>query len=118
MLCEAIGPDKSLPTQFGGIVGITLFGPKAINAFVLPLALEYWEQWQEALAHQVTDLQQRTDLQMCQQAMLNALGVFLGPSNQVAPELVNMGWKDLEETFGDQLTMLSTHESEYTVCFV
>lgn len=99
-------------------MGITLFGPKAINAFVLPLALEYWQEWQDALALQLTDLEQRMDVQMCQQATLNALGVFLGPSNQEAPEAMNMGWEKLEDTFGDQLVMLSTNETEYSVCFI
>ncbi len=117
-LCEAISPDKPLTTQFGGIVGITFFGPKAINAFVLPLVVGYWQQWQEALALELMDLEQRMDVQMCQQATLNALGVFLGPSNKEAPEAMDMGWDELEDTFGDQLVLLSTNETEYALCFI
>lgn len=99
-------------------MGITFFGPKAINAFLLPLVQDYWQQWQEALAHELTDLERRMDVQMCQQATLNALGVFLGPSNKEAPEAMDIEWEELEETFGDQLVLLSTNETEYALCFI
>jgi transcription initiation factor TFIID subunit 6 len=68
-LCDAAGADKSLATQYGGFVGITLFGPKAINAFLLPLAMDYWNQWEKKL-DETNDLEQRLELQMCKQAML------------------------------------------------
>jgi hypothetical protein len=68
-LCDAAGVDKSLATQYGGFVGITLFGPKAINAFLLPLAMDYWNQWEKKL-DETNDLEQRLELQMCKQAML------------------------------------------------
>lgn len=58
-----------LSTQYGGIVGISLFGPKAINAFLLPVALEYWGQWEKKL-EETNDLEQRLELQMCEQAVL------------------------------------------------
>jgi hypothetical protein len=68
-LCEAAGPDRSIGTQYGGFVGITLFGPNAINAFLLPLAIEYWTQWEEKLEFEKNP-EKRLELQMCQQAVL------------------------------------------------
>jgi transcription initiation factor TFIID subunit 6 len=118
-LCEAVGPDKALSTQYGGIVAVSLFGSKAINAFILPLALEYWKQWNESLAR-INGLEQRMEIQMCQQATLAALSIFLGPeNNQESPEALDMQWKDLEDTFGDSLVLLSTtDEKEYSTCFI
>jgi transcription initiation factor TFIID subunit 6 len=116
-LCDAIGADKTLPTQYGGIVAISMFGPKAINAFILPLTMEYWKRWNDALSR-LTDLEQRMEVQMCQQATLNALGVFLGPTNQEAPEAMDIYWEELEQTFGDPLVMLCTNETEYAMSFI
>ena len=48
-LCEAIGDDRPLTTIFGGLVGISMFGPKAVDAFVLPLAIHYGNAWAAAL---------------------------------------------------------------------
>ena len=116
-LSHAIGPDKPLSTRYGGLVAITFFGPKAINAFVLPLALDYWKQ-SETLLSTCNNLEQRMEIQMCEQATLNALGVFLGPANKDAPEAMGMGWEELEDTFGDRLVMLCTNETEYATCFI
>jgi hypothetical protein len=68
-LCKAIGPGQSLATQYGGFAAITLFGPNAINAFLLPLAMNYWKKW-EARLEENNDSEQRLELQMCQQAVL------------------------------------------------
>lgn len=68
-LCDAAGPDKCLPTQYGGFVAISLFGPKAINAFLLPLASDYWKEWETKL-EETSNLEQRLELQMCKQAIL------------------------------------------------
>jgi len=112
-LSDAIGPDKSLSTRYGGLVAITFFGPKAINAFVLPLVLDYWKQSETALA-KANNLEQRMEIQMCEQATLNAIGVF----NQEAPETMDMGWDELEDTFGDRLVMMCRNETEYATCFI
>lgn len=112
-LSDAIGPDKSLSTRYGGLVAITFFGSKAINAFVLPLALDYWKKSETALAN-ANNLEQRMAIQMCEQATLNAIGVF----NQEAPEAMDMGWDELEDTFGDRLVMMCTNETEYATCFI
>ena len=113
-LSDAIGPDRSLSTRYGGLVAITFFGPKAINAFVLPLALNYWKQ-SETMLGNCNNLEQRMEIQMCEQATLNALSVFLGPTNQEAPEAMDMGWDELEDTFGDRLVMLCTNETESSI---
>lgn len=68
-LCDATSPDKSRNSQYGGIVAISLFGAKAIDAFLLPAVPAYWEKWDKALAT-ATDTEHRTELLMCQQAVL------------------------------------------------
>lgn len=64
------------------------------------------------------NLEQRMEIHMFEQAILNALGVFLGPANRAAPEAMGIEWEELEDTFGDRLVMLSTNEAEYTTCFI
>jgi len=49
VLCEAIEPDKPMTTQYGGILGLSLFGTKTIDAFLLPIAIQYWTQWEGAI---------------------------------------------------------------------
>jgi hypothetical protein len=68
-LCEATGPAKSMTTQYGGIVAISLFGAKAIDAFLLPVVPRYYQMWEKELAF-VTEMEKRTELAMCQQAVL------------------------------------------------
>jgi transcription initiation factor TFIID subunit 6 len=116
-LCDATGPDKCLPTQYGGFVAITLFGSKAINAFLLPLALEYWKTWEKTL-EVTTDLNQRMELQMCQQAILDALGIFLMAPDSEMPETAKIKWDNLAETFGDRLVMASSEVTEYVHCLI
>lgn len=117
-LCEAAGPNRSLPTQYGGFVAISQFGPKAVNAFLLPLAMQYWKTW-ESTMERTQDLQQRMELQMCQQAMLDALGIFLSQDPTDTPDNLRYPWEDMEETFGDRLVVLSNDEDmEYSLCFV
>jgi hypothetical protein len=50
-------------------VAISLFGSKAIDAFLLPVVSTYWQQWEKELAT-ATDIEHRTELLMCQQAVL------------------------------------------------
>eukprot|EP00934_Nitzschia_sp_Nitz4_P006003 Nitzschia sp. Nitz4//scaffold96_size78090//70194//71687//NITZ4_005506-RA/size78090-augustus-gene-0.8-mRNA-1//1//CDS//3329560609//5993//frame0 len=117
-LCGAAGPDKCLATQYGGFVAIAAFGPKAINAFLLPLVLEYWKVWEKTLEEGNHDVYQRMEVQMCQQAVLHALGVFLSEDVRQTPDKLKIQWEDMEETFGDRLVVLSREETEYTTCFV
>lgn len=75
-LCDATGPDKALTTQYGGIAAISLFGSKAIDAFLLPVVPSYWQKWDKELAA-ATDIEHRTELLMCQQAVLVCtIGLF------------------------------------------
>lgn len=98
-------------------MAISFFGPKAINAFVLPLALDYWKK-SEAMLSKCDDLEERMEIRMFEQATLNALGVFLGPNNRDAPEAMGIEWDELEDEFGDRLVMLCTNETEYATCFI
>mmetsp|Transcript_22354 Transcript_22354/g.53186 ORF Transcript_22354/g.53186 Transcript_22354/m.53186 type:complete len:460 (-) Transcript_22354:1626-3005(-) len=116
-LSDAIGPTRSLATRYGGLAAITFFGPKAINAFVLPLALEYWKN-SESMLSKCNDLEQRMEIHMFEQAILNALGMFLGPNNRDTPEAMGIKWEELEDTFGDRLVMLCTNETEHATCFI
>jgi len=116
-LCEAAGPDRSIGTQYGGFVGITLFGPNAINAFLLPLAVEYWGQWEEKLEFEKNP-EKRLELQMCQQAVLTALGTYLRNDKSHTPENLQVGWEELEDIFGDRLVMRSNEETEYAMCTI
>lgn len=68
-LCAATTADKPLPTMFGGIVGVTFFGPKAVDAFLLPLVIPYFTRWSQEEAT-TQDLVRRIELQECQQAIL------------------------------------------------
>lgn len=95
-LCDAAGPDKARSTMYGGFVAITMFGANAVNAFLLPLAMEYWPRWQSMLEQQpssqspqqqqppssvgVVGLEHQMELQMCEQAVLvRDLDLFLKP---------------------------------------
>ena len=68
-LVEATAADKALPTIFGGLVGVTLFGPKAVDAFLVPLFIPYFVKWQASLEY-TTNLEKQMELQQCQQAIL------------------------------------------------
>ena len=154
-LCVATGADRPLATRYGGFVAISLFGPRAIASFLLPLAIEFWNQWEQTL-DATTNLGQRMELQMCQQAILvrimfrhfsrdsrycryceeyesetshffvlpnflqNSLGEFLGQGAVAsqASQTVQMGWNDLEETFGDRLVMLYNEDTDYALCAI
>lgn len=123
-LWKAVKAHQPLATQYGGFVGFTLFGPRSIKAFVLPVALEYWNQWEKKL-EETNDLEQRLELQMCQQVVLDALGVFLGDNKDEAVFLGDNNdqapgalWDQLEDTFGDRLVMQTNEQTQYSMCFV
>lgn len=88
-LCDATSPDKSLTTQYGGIVAIALFGSKAIDAFLLPVVPEFWQKWDEALAT-ATDVEQRTELLMCQEAVLVGTHHAMLDSHSGLPNTIRM----------------------------
>jgi len=111
-LCDAIGSDKSLASRYGGFVAITLFGPKAVDSFLLPSILASWEEWEKSLD------EDPLGVHMCQQAALNALGVFLRRVNDT-DKAERLDWNDLEDIFGDKLVPLQGYTTgEYATCFV
>jgi hypothetical protein len=89
MLTEgALRKDRPLATQYGGIVGISLFGARTVDAFLLPLAQDYWERWEGELqtlrnnsangnGSNKRDEGREYELNMCQQALLNAVQIFM-----------------------------------------
>ena len=71
-LCKAL--DESLELKgnrlgrwYGGIVGITKFGAKTVDAFILPL-VGHWSIWEKALEKTSGDV--RFGLMRCQDALL------------------------------------------------
>jgi TAF6 C-terminal HEAT repeat domain len=135
-LCQAIGPDRPLATRYGGFVAISCFGPKAIDAFLLPSILACWKEWETELEQYSArnDLMQRSNknyyessmrttlqiegVRMCQQAALDALNIFL---NKVTDEekAARLSWNELEEPLGDRLVALNgSRGSPYAMCFI
>lgn len=115
-LCNATAPDQALTSRYGGLVAISLFGTKAIDAFVLPVAASSWKQWQERLAV-VQDAEEEMAIRMCQQVVLEAMGMFLQRVSDVE-KAGRLDWEDLEDTFGDSLTPLHGDPNEYATSFI
>ena len=130
---QALRVDRPLVTQYGGIVGITNFGPRAIDAFILPLVGTYWERWEDELilvssssisgdgGGKKRDMVRENELQMCQQALLNAMQVFVQnvtPGEQSQRVDVEM----FSNVFGERLIPMQTTAangvSEYMSCVV
>jgi len=117
-MCSAITPDKGLSTQYGGLTAISLFGPKAVDSFILPLVARYWVNWEKAL-HKETNLETRFELQRCQDALLHSVTVFLTEADTLE-QSQTMDYSGLSEVFGDQLVPLvgNKNEHEYFSCFL
>jgi transcription initiation factor TFIID subunit 6 len=128
-LCNAVAPDQALPSVYGGLVAISLFGTKAIDAFILPVAASSWKHWQDRLAavsstagnNTVQDWEEASDIRQCQQAVLEAMGLFLQRVSD-AEKAERLDWQDFEETFGDALVAIQGGgegaPTEYATCFV
>jgi hypothetical protein len=119
---------------------------------VLPQAANSWKHWQDRLAavssnngastansamgtdaasttttgNTVQDWEEASDIRMCQQAVLEAMGLFLQRVSD-SEKAERMDWQDLEETFGDSLVAIqgggglgeaAGAPSEYAMCFV
>ena len=67
---EALAADRPLPSQFGGVVGITSFGPLAVEAFLIPSASHLWDKWQFALDGIPPKSEETIELNQCQNALL------------------------------------------------
>ena len=135
-LSVACQPSQPIETQFGGIVGMIEFGPKAIDAFVLPLATVYWKRWEELLQEeqkmkdgkdigfQQESVQRQYALFRCQEALLTALAVFFGKV-VVGEQLKRIDLENLEDVYGDKLVPLFSGAggslnggTEYLSCFI
>jgi hypothetical protein len=116
-LCEATAPDKALPTCFGGLVAIALFGVKAVDAFLLPLAIPYIQQWDKALDSTFTDFDERMEIEMCQSALMNGIGRFLSKAD-MGIQAGRIEYEPLEEAFGERLIPLRNEPNEYAMCFI
>ena len=116
-LCNALSPERGLASRYGGLAGITLFGPKAIDAYLLDTILAYWESWEEAQKLSSKEKERTEAIRMCQQAALTALHVFL---DRVEPseKAQRVSWEDLAEPFGDRLVSIQGEQTDYCMCFV
>lgn len=116
-LCNALAPERGLASRYGGLAGITLFGPKAIDAYLLDTILAYWDVWEEAQKSTFKETEKKEAISMCQQAALTALHVFL---DRVEPteKAQRVMWEDLAEPFGDRLVTIQGVQTEYCMCFV
>mmetsp|Transcript_4630 Transcript_4630/g.11661 ORF Transcript_4630/g.11661 Transcript_4630/m.11661 type:complete len:502 (-) Transcript_4630:136-1641(-) len=120
---QALRVDRPLATQYGGIVGISLFGPRAVDAFLLPLVQEYWERWEEELQRMTNradighvskgkNVGREYELNMCQQALLNAMQVFMQnvtPGEQA--KRVDIG--TFTDVFGERLIPMLPEVTDY-----
>jgi transcription initiation factor TFIID subunit 6 len=124
---QALRVDRPLATQYGGIVGISLFGPRAVDAFLLPVAQEYWEFWDEELkkllvngtnenggggAKNKRDVWREYELHMCQQALLDAVAIFM---RGVTPgeQAKRVDIESFSDVFGERLIPMQPEFTEY-----
>ncbi|KAL3791847.1 hypothetical protein ACHAW5_002898 [Stephanodiscus triporus] len=138
---QALRPDRPLPTQYGGIVGISLFGPRAIDAFLLPIASEYWERWERELRGEfddddaddaggggqtsgrrsrrsrVRDVGREYELTMCQQALLDALRIYMG-GVAIGEQARRVDISAFSDVFGERLIPMRPDITEYMTAVV
>lgn len=121
---QALRVDRPLATQYGGIVGISLFGPRAVDAFILPVAKEYWECWEgelKSLAESNSssgdggkrNVAREYELHMCQQALLDAVSIFM---RGVTPgeQAKRVDIESFSDVFGERLIPMQPELTEYT----
>jgi transcription initiation factor TFIID subunit 6 len=118
VLCRAAAPGRSLAARYGGLTALTLFGCRAIDAFLLPLLLDSWLEWEEALTKPNLSDGEREEIHMCQQAALEGLGVFLQhvSTAEKAARLSALG--DVQDVLRDRLVVLNGEATDYATCFV
>lgn len=144
---QALRLDRPYATQYGGIVGISLFGPRAIDAFILPLAREYWECWVEELRMLRTTIaadnghdgdttpegsQQRNEkgkkrrrdvegreyeLHMCQRALLSAMQIFMQNVTH-AEKAKRVDIRAFMDVFGERLIPMQPDLTDYMAAVV
>ena len=131
---QALRGDRPLATQYGGIVGISLFGPRAIDAFLLPVAKEYWECWEEELKKNAAVMNPNDDyfgakkktkdvvareyeLRMCQQALLDAVAIFMRGVNP-AEQAKRVDIESFVDVFGERLIPMQAEVTEYVSAII
>ena len=125
---QALRLDRPLVTQYGGIVGISLFGPRAIDAFLLPVAREYWECWDKELQALVNnnsssggkkkrDVWREYELQMCQQALLDAVSMFMRGVNP-GEQAKRVDIESFADVFGERLIPMQPELTEYVSAII
>jgi transcription initiation factor TFIID subunit 6 len=129
-LCQALemDDDHSLSSRYGGIIAITLFGNRAIDAFIIPLIIDCWDVWENELgkisssrrnshrdASDILDM----EIMMCQYAVLNSLSTYLQTATleERSERLLQLNMNDI---LGDDRMILLTsdYNDEYNMCFV
>jgi transcription initiation factor TFIID subunit 6 len=122
---QALRLDRPLVTQYGGIVGISLFGPRAIDAFLLPVAKEYWECWDkelQALVNSSSGKKKRVvwreyELQMCQQALLDAVSMFMRGVNP-GEQAKRVDIESFADVFGERLIPMQPEVTQYVSAII
>ena len=122
---QALRLDRPLVTQYGGIVGISLFGPRAIDAFLLPVAKEYWECWDKELQTLVNsssgkkkrDVWREYELQMCQQALLDAVSMFMRGVNP-GEQAKRVDIESFADVFGERLIPMQPEVTGYVSAII
>jgi transcription initiation factor TFIID subunit 6 len=117
-LCRAMAADRHLTSRYGGIVGLSAFGTKAISAFLLPPAAVWFEDFDAALFDPSDPLTEsdKFSVRMCQRAILDAVGAVLrGHVNSVPVGEM----RELLEVTGDRWVVFGTCSNDgYAGCFI
>jgi transcription initiation factor TFIID subunit 6 len=134
-LCQALemDDDHNLSSRYGGIIAITLFGNRAIDAFIMPLIMDCWDVWEEELGNisfkhrtaarsstvQVASELLEMEIIMCQYAVLNSLSTYL-QSTTVEERSERLLHLNINEVLGDDRMILlsSDYSDDYNMCFV
>jgi transcription initiation factor TFIID subunit 6 len=125
-LCQALemDDDHNLSSRYGGIIAITLFGNRAIDAFIIPLVIDCWDVWEDELGKISSSNRQSSELlemeiTMCQYAVLNSLSTYLQSATleERSERLLHLNMNDI---LGDDRMILLTsdYNDEYNMCFV
>jgi transcription initiation factor TFIID subunit 6 len=117
-LCRAMAADRHLTSRYGGIVGLSAFGTKAISAFLLPPAAVWFDDFDAALYDPSDPLTEadKFSVRMCQRAILDAVGAVLRGRADSIP-VVEM--RQLLEVTGDKWVAFGSCSSDgYADCFI
>jgi len=115
---EALAADRPLPSQFGGVVGITSFGPLAVEAFLIPSASHLWDKWQFALDGIPPKSEETIELNQCQNALLFGLGKFYANGGTLGRQEKSFDASAFLERFSEKLSAFEAHEVSYINCIL